>query len=191
MDTTRIAQQLGRSVVAVRLAARSLGCRIINVMASWTEEELAILRLHYGEGTRMQQLSQLLPGRNPKAIRTHAAKLGIQNGAWLDRLWSEEELAILYRYYPSIGAKVVDKLPGRTPEAAKQMASSLKVRAAGFSTPSIPKWRWTDKEWQILEDNVHLSSSELTGYLPGRTQSAIGKAKARLRAWRKNERHVS
>ncbi|HFQ8226957.1 TPA: hypothetical protein ACHTCC_004888 [Citrobacter freundii] len=76
------------------------GCRKIEAMLPWSEEEVAILRTHYAVGESARSVSQLLPGRNLSSIQAHAAKPGIQSGAHLARLWNEEELAALRKSYP-------------------------------------------------------------------------------------------
>ncbi|TNL06723.1 hypothetical protein CYD30_19640 [Kosakonia cowanii] len=117
-----IAIELGRTLLSVKTTARSLGYRKIQSMLPWTEDEIAILRTHYAGGAGIHRVSELLPGRNPRAITAHARKLGIQSGRYLARAWSEEELAILKQYYPALGVRVAEKLPGRTQNAAKNLS---------------------------------------------------------------------
>lgn len=184
MDTIVLADILGRSVASVRLAARELGCRKIHLVVPWSEEELNILREQYAGGVSAKLLSVMLPGRNPKAIATHARKLGVQSGRYLERSWNEQEIAILRQGYPSLGVKVAQQLPGRTENAVKLMANKLGIQFQGGVFHGARQRIWTDKEWQKLEANFHLPPSELLDYFPGRTVISIAKAKERLRKHR-------
>ncbi|MGU3416640.1 SANT/Myb-like DNA-binding domain-containing protein [Enterobacteriaceae bacterium C34A] len=184
-DTAKIAEVLGRSVVSVRLAAKSFGCRKIKVLVPWSKEEIQILRDHYSTGEGLQRISKRLPGRSIKAIATHARKLGIQSGIYLARSWSEKEVTLLEQYYPTLGVKTVAKLPGRTENALKLMARKLGIEFQGGKEHGAHQRIWTQKEWQKLEDNFHLSPLALLEGFPGRSVTSIAKAKERLRKWRK------
>lgn len=181
MTTDWIAESLGRSAISVRQTARALGCRKIKTMTPWTEAEIAILSTHYADGAGLHSVSQLLPGRNPKAIQAHAAKLGIQSGALRARLWNEDEVAILHEHYPKMGVKAADKLSGRTEDAVKLMANKLNIPYLGGTIHGARQQIWSAQEWQYLIAHVHLSPSQLLEHFPGRTVTSIAKAKERLR----------
>ncbi|MEQ4973947.1 hypothetical protein ABN097_06560 [Enterobacter cloacae] len=183
IPTRDIAVATGRTPVSVRAAARSLGCGKIQSMLPWTEDEVAILRTHYAGGAGIHRVSELLPGRNPRSICAHARKLGIQSGRHLARAWSEEELVILKQYYPALGVRVAEKLPGRTQNATKLMANSIGIHYSGGKEHGAHQRIWTDEEWRLLLRYAHLSPSELMKFFPGRTRESISHAKARMRRW--------
>lgn len=184
-DTAKIAEVLGRSVVSVRLAAKSVGCRKIKVIVPWSEKEVQILRDYYSGEEGLERISKRLPGRSMKAIATHARKLGIQSGIYLARSWSAEEVTCLEQYYPTLGVKTAAKLPGRTENALKLMARKLGIEYLGGKEHGARQRIWTKKEWQKLEDNFHLSPLALLDDFPERSVTSIAKAKERLRKWRK------
>jgi len=104
----------------------------------WSKEELETLRQYYpSEGGKVVKR---LPGRTERAAMNAAKKLGIRYtgkraGAFIQ--WTEEEDAILRRYYPAEGAVGCrNRLEGRSLEACRTRAGDLGVR----KKPSRPFW---------------------------------------------------
>ncbi|PHI32796.1 hypothetical protein CRN84_21470 [Budvicia aquatica] len=176
MMTADIAAQLGRTLVAIRLAARQLGCSQ-EQNGPWTDEEKAIIHTHYADGRGIAYVSQLLPGRKRKTIFAMARELGVKSA----RNWQPYECQILTEYYPDIGVKVAEKLPGRTADAVKIKAMALGVKYRGKAEGEIRLVKWSDEEWRLLEKNLHLPYPELVMLFPHRSQDALEKAKARLK----------
>ncbi|SUP80497.1 hypothetical protein [Yersinia pseudotuberculosis] len=75
IPVAEIAAHLGRTVTAIRLAAKELGlCKVHAV--PWTEEEKEVIRTHYADGEGITFVGQLLPGRTRKTIFAMAKKWG-------------------------------------------------------------------------------------------------------------------
>jgi len=75
----------------------------------WTQEEDNLIISNYPiSGPDMQ-----LPGRTRVAIKNRAQYLGVY---FRDEYahWSKAELDILRTYYPVLGGKIIDRLPGRS-----------------------------------------------------------------------------
>lgn len=82
--------------------------------------------------------------------------------------WSEDEVAIMLRYYASEGGKVASRLPGRTIDAIRVEAKKLGLRYQGVSVP----WTEDDKVLISRYPYVGIAVREL---LPTRSESAICK----------------
>ncbi|MFP1729428.1 hypothetical protein [Lonsdalea quercina] len=93
----------------------------------WTEEEKAVIYVHYAAGMLMQDVMALLPGRTRGTILAKADKLGIKRPS----RWSQKECDILKDYYPSEGQKAAERLPSRTADAAKSKACEPGVEYQG------------------------------------------------------------
>lgn len=178
--TREIAQKLGRTEVAVRLGAQSLGvCKTL--MPQWTEQEIEVLRTYYADGAGITYVQSLLPGRAKSSILAKANGLGIISA----RNWHAEEERILREFYPAIGTKVAKILPRRSVEAVKIKANQLGLRYRKLKPRETPARRWSDEEWCLLENNLALPYDELQLLLPGRSRPALEKAKERLKERRK------
>lgn len=95
------------------------------------------------------------------------------------RYWREEELQILKDHYPIIGTGVLELLPGRTVDAVRIIAGRLRLRKSRNSTGGGRPW--SDEEWRLLEEYMHLSIAEQQATLfPYRTKIAVEKARGRL-----------
>lgn len=106
-------------------------------MKRWTKEEIEILKKHYSTSTP-DELLKLLPGRNIKAIKTKANKLGLSKTDETRSLirtminkeriiWTDEEIEILKKYYPKYGPVWIQKhlLPHRGVQSIQVKANSL------------------------------------------------------------------
>lgn len=175
MKTAEIAKTLGRSVVSVRLAARSLGRN--KTSRAWTEAEEDIIRMEYVNGSRIKKIMERLSGRTRDAILQRARKMGIVNAR--SQVWSEEERQILRQHYPITGTGVTAILPGRTERAVIMAAHNMGITFRGSAGASYHQ-KWSEQEWQLLARNSHLPPGELTAMFPGRTQASVQKALLRL-----------
>ncbi|WP_202304757.1 hypothetical protein [Dryocola clanedunensis] len=173
MSLVEISIRLGRTSGAVGLMAHKLGCRRSRP-SEWTEEEDEIIRHYYADGAGYAHIMAILPARSEKAIFSRAAKIGVTSGIY----WREEELQILSEYYPTLGTKLKEHLPGRTSGAIKLQASKLGLKFQGSDSGFCP---WTEAEWALLEKNMHLSIAEQQATLfPRRSLRAVEKARGRL-----------
>lgn len=169
-----IAEHLGRSPGAVALMAHKLGCRSERG-AVWAQTEMDIIRHHYRSGVGAEFLQQLLPGRSVSAIFSMAEKMGVLSG----RFWREEELATLKAHYPQEGTLVTARLPGRNVVAVRVMARRLGLKKSSDSTSGFRPW--SDEEWRLLKESMHLSVVEQQATLfTDRTLLAVEKARGRL-----------
>ncbi|WP_279051293.1 hypothetical protein [Cedecea davisae] len=175
MPLSDIVLTLGRTPGSVRLMAHKLACQDKGP-ARWAEEEEdAIIRRHYAAGAGVAFILTLLDGRTPSAIFARADTLGVTSG----RYWREDELQILRDQYPIIGTGVIELLPGRTVDAIKITAGRLGLRKSRNSTEGFRPW--SDEEWELLEESMHLSIAEQQATLfPDRTKRSVEKARERL-----------
>ncbi|EAA9928489.1 hypothetical protein A6856_23790 [Salmonella enterica] len=131
----------------------------------WTEQELEILRIHYGAGAWISRVQSLLPGRTKGAISMQAQKMGIKESLG----WQPDEISILQKYYPKIGSLVAERLPGRTVAAIKTQAARLGC----ISRRRMPNKVWTTEELKRLEDNISLSVDNLMNLFPDCTRHVL------------------
>ncbi|NTZ38306.1 hypothetical protein EXW94_11205 [Enterobacter sp. JMULE2] len=174
MPLPELARILGRTPGSVRLMAHKLACQE-KASPRWTAEEDDIIRQHYASGAGAAFIATLLKDRTSSAVFTRADTLGVTSG----RYWREEERRILKEHYPAIGSGVLNLLPGRTPEAIKIIAGRMGLRKSSSSREGFRPW--SDAEWRLLEENIHLSIAEQQATLfPDRTKRAVEKARERL-----------
>lgn len=175
MPLSDIARTLGRTPGSVRLMAYKLACQE-KVLSRWTDKEDEIIREHYAAGAGVAFIVTLLKGRTPSAIFARADTLSVTSG----RYWREDELQILRDQYPIIGTGVLELLPGRTVDAVRIIAGRLGIHKSRNSTEGFRPW--SDEEWTLLEQNMHLSIAEQQATLfPSRTKRAVEKARERLK----------
>jgi hypothetical protein len=177
MPAKDIADRLGRTAVAVRLAARNAGIGKVGHSRPWTDDEKEVIRTHYANGEGIRRVCELLAGRNRSAIFAMAIKMGIGS----PRKWSDDEVAVLERHYQNIGVKVAHYLPGRTKDAVKLKAGSLKLKYQGGTENGAHQRIWSDREWQLLTRHQHLTLPEVMQFFPNRSRHSVKKARERLR----------
>lgn len=129
----------------------------------WTEEEDKILCEFYP--IEHGAVAERLPGRSVGSCRARASILGIaQKMDVKPDMWSDNEVKILFEFYPSEGGNVVRRLPGRTVAACR-----IKARALGIiCSESL----WTDEELAILSEHFPTEGQLVSERLPGRSSSA-------------------
>lgn len=174
MPVAELAAILKRTPGAVGLMADKLGCRGKRSLP-WSEAEMEIIRHHYSRGVEAEELTRLLPGRSVSAIFSRAEAIGVLSG----RFWREDELRILKDQYPLLGKEVAQQLPGRNEVSILIMAGRLGLKKSRES--KIGFRPWSDEEWTLLENNMHLSVAEQQATLfPDRSNRAVEKARGRL-----------
>lgn len=145
----------------------------------------------------------MLPGREPYAVRFKAKTMGLRfEGTGYGTVWTPEEkqkllenihlpLTMLSGFFPDRTRTAVKKareivrrngeytrylnqLSGGDSGSGSIMANNPRERQAGFRP-------WSDREWALLENNMHLSIAEQQATLfPDRTSRAVEKARMRL-----------
>ncbi|HFD2063929.1 TPA: hypothetical protein ACF2D8_004830 [Serratia marcescens] len=158
---------LKRTHGAVGLMADKLGCRSKKNLL-WSESDMEIIRSHYSQGMEAEALTQLLPGRSVSAIFARAEAMGVLSSCF----WREDELQILKKQCPVGGTEVIQQLPGRNMVAIMVMARRPGLKK---SRESLTGFRpWSDEEWMLLENNMHLSVAEQAGNAVFRPQQPGG-----------------
>lgn len=131
-------------------------------MRKWTDEEIELLKEHYSTAT-LDELMELLPGRSEESIRIKAHKLGLSKTSEtrsiiatktnLERntsAWSDEEIEILKKYYPTHGPKWIHEnlLPDRSAFTIRLKANSMGL------VVEREKSNWFRKEEVIKDSGV-------------------------------------
>lgn len=118
----------------------------------WSSEEDRFLRDTY-TAWPLSELELGLPGRTANAIKQRAGLLGLWGVKNLSRVrwWNDEELDVLYDYYPDNGLKLCcDFLPLRTKEQV-----NLKVKRLGIRRRGSPKpYRFSGENTRFIIENV-------------------------------------
>ena len=100
--------------------------------------------------------------------------------------WGSSEIEILSKYYPSISAKVMVLLPGRTESACVSMAQKVEISAPNAES-------WSEEEIKLLKTHYPEMGIQVRTFLPGRSalsiQSMARKAEisAPVRKWTEEE----
>lgn len=139
----------------------------------WTDAEKAVLSQHYESTMPTNDILAMLPGRARNSVFAMASTMGLRRPGG----WTEEELRILTKYYPTEGIAVASRLPGRSRKTITQKASILDIRFVG----NAHFRRWTDEDWQLLRAHQHASLDTLRALFPERNTSSLQHALVRLR----------
>ncbi|EBP4342236.1 hypothetical protein UK30_10315 [Salmonella enterica] len=174
MTTAVIAEKLGRNENAVRWEIYKLNTAQNKKGQPWTEAEKKVIRTYFHRADGIELVTSILPWRT----RNEIVQIVSNSIKTRTKKWTAQERLILEQYYPVEGKLVADRLPGRTPCAARSMANLLgiKVVDSGLVPPE-----WTQEEWLRLNESHHLPLAEATELFPGRTQTALRKARESLR----------
>lgn len=131
--------------------------RQLNAHREWTMQNFATLRQMQAAGHTDDEIAVVLD-RTPCAVANKRRILGIHPSRWT----ASEERTI--RDNPDRGgSQLTDLLPGRDAETINRRRCTLGIR----TTPA-----WTDRDVQIIRENLHLTDVEL-GQMLGRTRGAI------------------
>lgn len=172
-SVAEIACYLGRSVPAVKTAAKKLGCTGVK-SPPWSVAEKVVLRATYALIHDTRELCRLLPGRTLASIVIMARKMGLRRP---EPFWLAEEIALLEKYNPTEGKSVVARLPNRSEESVKLKASELGIKFTGDE-----KYRmWSEDERELLARNHELPFSQLCALFPERSKSSVEFARYKYR----------
>ena len=129
-----------RTISSVARRADVLGVKVENLTVEkkkiigghkWSPEEIELLKTYFPlEG---YDVEKRLFNRTKKSIKHKVIQYGLlpEENKLMNRLWSEDELNILKRYYPIEGSKVLDRLPKRTYKSLHAKVEELKIRFIG------------------------------------------------------------
>lgn len=95
-------------------------------------------------------------------------------------LWTDFECNVLREYYPKIGVRVVELLPGRTPRSISAKAQALGLHKNSDAVEPLGPLEWTEEELEILRGKFDELGPAIVELLPHRTWSAIKTAKQHL-----------
>ena len=129
-----LAEQLGRSLPAVRQRAHMLGLkRKIQYEGRWTPDDIALLTELYPT-CPLPEIAEKL-GRTVASIKHRAYSLGVKRKSYVDKLWTPEETQMLRDLYPNCkSTREVAKKIGRPWGSVRQIASNL-----GISRQQYPR----------------------------------------------------
>lgn len=100
----------------------------------WTAEEINILRKNYKNCTS-KQLSELLPGRSPRAIRSERSKLGLLKFSRREE-WMKKDDDFLKKNYLNFTYLKIAKKLNRTRAAVLQRCRTLNLSKNSAWAPS-------------------------------------------------------
>ena len=157
--------KLKRSIGSIQNEANVLG---LTRNWTWTEEMNTFLFKNYTKIGGRACANKL--GLSQKLIYKQAKKLGLSRYGKrrVINSWSQEEDAILIKYYPAEGTQVYKRLKGRSFNACRQRALIL-----GLSRKHIRPNSWTLTEINILKTNINKPVKEIALLLPSRTEASI------------------
>ncbi len=132
----------------------------------WEDWEDETIIQHYpSEGVLV---AKRLPKRNKDTCMARAQALGVISHSELcprNRQWTEDEDAIIKKYYPTEGSKCLIRLNGRSQRSVYQRANALGV----IHTPAV----WTEEEDNILKTFYPLEGSKCRYRFDNKTLSTI------------------
>ena len=177
MRMDEIAEYLGRTESAVKSMALKLRLPVPKVLA-WSEAENDILRRHYESVMPVTEIAAMLPGRALKSVLAKARNLGLSRvESGLNPAWTENEIRLMARYYPSEGQKVIRRLPGRTANSVRQKSRELGIRYTGDAQFRV----WSEQDRQRLEEHQFEPFDEIRRLFPERNKNSLRTALGRLR----------
>ena len=123
-----LAEQLGRSLAAVRQRAHMLGLkRKIQYEERLRPEDIALLKELYPE-CPIPEIAKRL-GRTVAAVKNRAHQLAINRKSWCDKLWTAQELQLLREMYPlHKDIQDIAERIGRSPGTVRAKAYSIGLR---------------------------------------------------------------
>lgn len=92
---------------------------------------------------------------------------------YLDDTWTDEEDAILKKYYPDEGLGIISRLPGRSKDA-------IMSRACIFGIASNINPEWTEEEDNIMREYYPSEGRNVYKRFPNRTKSACANRAIKL-----------
>lgn len=141
-------------------------------MAKWTDEDIEILKNNYIYG-QINNICELLKNKfTYNAITSKAGKLGIS----CRYIWTDEELKILYNFYPiKTPDEMLILLPNRNKKTIIMKACELNIR--NIVTQKL--W-FSDDDIDFIYNNWKTMSDDEIGNIIGRTPHAISDKRSEL-----------
>lgn len=114
-------------------------------MNNWSIIEENILKENYERYTNKEISEKFLPNRSPDSIMNKARAMGLKKPT---NEWSDEEIEILKKNYPTSDIKTLRKLlPGRSEKTIYTIAMRLNLRKASL---------WNEKEIEFVKENYEI-----------------------------------
>ncbi|GEM_PF-1097990 len=172
-----------RSIKQIDFKAGQLALRRRRpAVKSWSTEDLALLRRHYGTMPNAALRARYFPRISIPAIRHRAVRLGLRSK---EPNWTAAEDRLIKRHYGQMSnpALVARHLPGRSPEAVQS-------RARKFGLTQGVHDVWSARELRLLKKHYPTHTlPEMARYLPNRTLFAI-RSRILIEGLRKAQRHL-
>ena len=108
---------------------------------SWTTEEDKILIENYKD-LGLKEVSKLLPNRTRNAINERAIKLGITEHNSRGVPWTNKEIELLKKYYPTMGRECQMYLKNRTKQMITSRANMLGIKKDNPRKISNSKYKY-------------------------------------------------
>lgn len=142
---------MGRKVKSMLSVERSEGAIYIKAKAMgvtpkrnrWQEKDKVFLEKNYGTLSTKEIAENL--NRSEKSINQMARKLNLN----IYCNWSNEEFAILKKFFPLEGAKVANRLPYKTEKQCQAKAFELKIKYIGNKTSKYKYVSWQNQKWRV------------------------------------------
>lgn len=131
----------------------------------WTDEEVDLLKEHYGEWNINDLYLYMNKRHSKKAITTKAIKLNLTKS----QEWTENELNILkenYSYIPK--EKMLKLLPSRT-----EASIALKAQNLGIKSYAYLNEKYTEEDKKFIIDNFGVLTDEEIANCLGKTKNGI------------------
>lgn len=143
-----LAEELARSVGALRLRAQELGLYRPAGRRRWRPDEDAALRDGYGLGLTCAQIALEIDGRTATAVTARAAKLGL--GTY-GRRWTPRDDELLRRLVrEGVDIDAAAELLARTPDALRRRAHVLEIAPPLRRQTGRRRRPWTQAEDALL-----------------------------------------
>lgn len=114
-------------------------------MNNWSIIEENILKENYERYTNKEISEKFLPNRSPDSIMNKARAMGLKKPT---NEWSDEEIEILKKNYPTSDIKTLCKLlPGRSEKTIYTIAMRLNLRKVSL---------WNEKEIEFVKENYEV-----------------------------------
>jgi DNA-binding CsgD family transcriptional regulator len=183
----QLSKRLGRSVLSIKSRLQTLGIKKRNIYPkkTWTKEMEAFLKNRSGLQSSKSIAKKL--GVSRSVLRLKASRLGVSLRVYKNRLWTEDEIDILFGQVqkaqhlkdctpvPHISWENISKVVGRSPFSCRKKASELGL------TLEIKK-DWTTKDLKLIHQYRlnGLSYKEIAKQMK-RTEQSVRKRYARYK----------
>lgn len=159
LSARELGERIGRSANGLARIVQLYGLSR-SVAPSWSEEELALLRTHYAEGT--EYVMSLLPGRSRKAIFRQASLAGLTGRS----SWSREDKSFLEKHYGNLPTKEIATRLGRS-------VSAVRAAVVKFDLGTGKNRPWSERELVFMQAPYSKGIDKIKASLPDRTREAI------------------